>query len=114
MRLTSALLVLWAVGCAHPFTRIQPGMNSTEVRGTTGDVAPTNVIPWGPGTQSWYYGGNRCVLFIDDKVAAKFSPDDAPTGTTESVCLPPGNTTPLPSVTPPPPTNSPPPPTSTP
>lgn len=88
------LLVLFTtvvtLACAHPFSRIQPGMNSTEVRGTTGDVAPTNVVPWGASAQSWYYGGDRCILIVDDKVVAKYSPDDAPTGTTEAICVPPG------------------------
>lgn len=82
--------VVLAFGCAHPFSRIQPGMNSTEVRGTTGDVAPSNVVPWSGGAQSWYYGGDRCILIVDDKVVAKYSPDDAPTGTTPSICVPPG------------------------
>lgn len=91
MRMTGFLAVMVVVaGCGHPFNRIQPGMNSTEVRGTTGDVAPSNVVPWGAAAQSWYYGGNRCILIVDDKVVAKYSPDDAPSGTTEAVCVPPG------------------------
>lgn len=92
-----------AVGCAHPFSRIQPGMNSTEVRGTTGNVAPSNVVPWSASAQSWYYGGDRCILIIDDKVVAKYSPDDAPTGTTPAVCAPPGVT----PASPPPPASAP-------
>lgn len=94
--------VVLASGCAHPFSRIQPGMNSTEVRGTTGDVAPTNVVPWSGGAQSWYYGGDRCVLIVDDKVVAKYSPDDAPTGTTEAICVPPGAQPVTPPAAPPP------------
>lgn len=75
-----------AVGCAHPFTHIQPGMNSTEVRGATGSAAPTNVISFG-ASQAWFYGKERCILFVDDKVVAKWSDEGAPKGTTpEAIC----------------------------
>jgi hypothetical protein len=86
-----AAAVVFVGGCAHPFTLIQPGMNATEVRGTTGSVAPTNVIPYSNGGQAWFYGSERCVLLVDDKVVAKYSADTAPPGAkAETVCVPPG------------------------
>lgn len=74
MRLIAlAALSLVASGCAHVFEKIQPGMSSGEVRALTEPegVGPSEVVTYPPNAQAWYYGEDRCILLVDDRVVQK-------------------------------------------
>lgn len=74
MRLVSfAVVLLLASGCVHVFERIQPGMTSAEVRALTEPegVGPSEVVTYPPNAQAWYYGEDRCILLVDDRVVQK-------------------------------------------
>lgn len=86
--LLSMVIFLAVVGCAHPFAKVQPGMTTAELRGITGEMAPTDVVPYPSGAQTWFYGKDLCVLLINDRVVAKWSEDTAPKNTTSVVCNP--------------------------
>ena len=90
--------------CSHAFDRVQPGMTATEVRTMMGEMAPTQIIPAGNAT-TWYYR-ESCVLFVDDRVVAKFTPTKDPQPATPNVCQPSsmmGSSGPGPTPAPPPP-----------
>lgn len=91
-----------ASGCAHVFDRIQPGMSGAEVRSLTGaeGVGPSQVVSYPPNAQAWYYGEDRCILLVDDRVVQKNVSKTqnvavvpglaAVSQTTMALCAPPG------------------------
>lgn len=97
-----AVLVLVASGCVHVFERIQPGMTSADVRALTEPegVGPSEVVSYPPNAQAWYYGEDRCILLVDDRVVQKnvtktqrvaVVPGIAHVSqTSKAVCAPPG------------------------
>jgi hypothetical protein len=107
MRLACLAVVLaLAAGCAHPFTKIQPGMTSADVRSVTEPegVGPSEVVTYPPNAQAWYYGEDRCILLVDDRVVQKnvtktqnvaVVPGIAQVSqTSKALCAPPGAETP--------------------
>jgi hypothetical protein len=70
-KLLAAALALSFVGCAHPFSKIQPGMTTAEVRAVTGEYSPTQVVPYGPTSAAWFYGPDQCILVMEDRVSMK-------------------------------------------
>ncbi|MCC6337474.1 MAG: hypothetical protein IT380_26185 [Myxococcales bacterium] len=73
MRVALFAVALLAAGCSHVFTKIQPGMTSAEVRALTEPegVGPSEVVTYPPNAQAWYYGEDRCILLVDDRVVQK-------------------------------------------
>jgi hypothetical protein len=83
--------------CAHPFSKVYPGMTSKQVAETVG--APNRSENFAGGYSAWYYGSDRCLLLHDDEVVSKQETETqevvkTPVGTyTEKIpadCLPPG------------------------
>lgn len=70
---SAGLLAVITTGCAHVFERIQPGMTSADVRALTEPegVGPSEVVTYPPNAQAWYYGEDRCILLVDDRVVQK-------------------------------------------
>ena len=70
-RLLSALLLLGtAAGCASGFSRISPGMTSSQVNEVMGR-GPSNAREFNDGSVAWFYGADQCVRLREDKVVAK-------------------------------------------
>jgi hypothetical protein len=61
------LLLVLLQGCATTFDRVQAARTLDEARAALRGEAPTAITPYPPNAEAWYFGWQRCVLFVDGK-----------------------------------------------